>query len=64
MKILFVCYGNICRSAMAEAMFRDIINKKGLQDEIMIDSAATSTEEIGDPMYPPAQKKLNEEKIP
>ena len=46
-KVLFVCHGNICRSTMAQFMFQDMVNKKGLADRFYIDSAATSTEEIG-----------------
>lgn len=62
-KILFVCHGNICRSAMAEAMFRKMAAERGL-DDIAIDSAATSREEIGNSMYPPAQAKLHEKHVP
>lgn len=61
-KILFVCHGNICRSPMAEFVFKDMINKKQLQSDFYIASAATSTEEIwngiGNPVYPPAQREL------
>lgn len=59
-KILFVCHGNICRSPMAEFIFKDLINKKGIADRFYIASAATSYEEIGNPVYPPARRKLNE----
>lgn len=64
-KVLFVCHGNICRSAMAECMLRDMLSREysPLRD-IEVDSAATSREEIGNFMYPPAKKKLNEKGIP
>ncbi len=61
-KIMFVCHGNICRSPMAEFVFKDIINKRGLQDMFFVSSSATSTEEIwrgiGNPVYPPAKREL------
>ncbi len=60
-KILFVCHGNICRSPMAEFVMKDMVKKKGVQDMFEIASAATSTEELGNPVYPPARKKLQEE---
>lgn len=50
-KILFVCHGNICRSTMAEFVFKDMVNKAGLSDLFFIASAATSTEEIGNPVH-------------
>ena len=62
-KILFVCHGNICRSPMAEFMLKDMAEKAGLADQLVIDSAATSTEEIGNPVYPPARRKLAEHGI-
>ena len=62
-KVLFVCHGNICRSTMAESMFNDMIRKQGLSDRFSCDSAATSTEEIGNPIYPPARRKLLQEGI-
>ena len=62
-KILFVCHGNICRSPMAEFVMKDIAAKAGLSDEFLIESAATSTEEIGNPVYPPARRKLQEHGI-
>ena len=62
-KILFVCHGNICRSPMAEFVMKDMVQAAGLQDEIYVESAATSTEEIGNPVYPPARRKLAEHSI-
>ena len=59
-KILFVCHGNICRSPMAEFVMKDLVKKAGLESEFRIESAATSTEEIGNPVYPPARRKLAE----
>ena len=50
-RILFVCYGNICRSPMAEFMMRDLCEKKGVADKVFIESAATSTEELGNPVH-------------
>ena len=57
-RILFVCHGNICRSPMAEFVMNDLLEKAGLAGEIRVESAATSTEEIGNPVYPPVQKLL------
>ena len=57
-RILFVCLGNICRSPMAEFVMKDLVEKAGLAEEFLIGSAATSTEEIGNPVYPPARRKL------
>ena len=62
-KILFVCYGNICRSPMAEYVMKDLVKKAGLEEQFEIASAATSTEELGNPVYPPAQRKLAEHGI-
>ncbi len=77
-KILFVCHGNICRSPMAEYVMKDMIRRrsaqsrslpgkkgpgKALEDEFEIASAATSREEIGNPVYPPARRKLAEHGI-
>lgn len=62
-KILFVCHGNICRSPMAAYVMKDLVEKAGLQDEFVIDSAATSREELGNPVYPPAKRKLAEHGI-
>lgn len=57
-KVQFVCYGNICRSPMAEFMFKKLVNEKGCADDFIITSSATSYEEIGNPVYPPARKML------
>ena len=62
-KILFVCHGNICRSPMAEFVMKDLVKKAGLEEQFQIASAATSTEEIGNPVYPPARRKLAEHGI-
>ncbi|WP_299966988.1 low molecular weight protein-tyrosine-phosphatase [uncultured Oscillibacter sp.] len=62
-KILFVCHGNICRSPMAEFVMKDLVKKAGLESQFQIASAATSTEEIGNPVYPPARRKLAEHGI-
>ena len=57
-KILFVCHGNICRSPMAEFVMKDLVKKAGLGAQFTIASAATSTEELGNPVYPPARQML------
>lgn len=57
-KILFICHGNICRSVMAEFVFKQLAAQTGLSDCFEIDSAATSTEEIGNPIYPQALQCL------
>ena len=62
-KILFVCHGNICRSPMAEFVMKDMVRRAGLDSEFQIASAATSNEEIGNPVYPPARQKLWEHGI-
>ena len=62
-KILFVCHGNICRSPMAEFVMKYLVKEAGMEDQFEIASAATSTEEIGNPVYPPARRKLEEHGI-
>ena len=63
-KVLFVCHGNICRSTMAQSMFQDMVNKKGLSDRFEIDSAATSREEIGNGPHYGTVSKLRSVGIP
>lgn len=62
-KILLICHGNICRSPMAEFVMKDLVKKAGLSSQFHIESAATSREEIGNPIYPPARRKLTEHGI-
>lgn len=62
-RILFVCHGNICRSPMAEFVMKWLVKEAGLEADFHIASAATSTEEIGNPVYPPARRKLAEHGI-
>ena len=62
-KILFVCHGNICRSPMAEFVMKKLVRDAGLEREFEIASAATSREELGNPVYPPARRKLMEHGI-
>lgn len=61
-RIMFVCHGNICRSPMAEFIFKDLIKKQFIEDKFFVASSATSTEEIymgiGNPVYPPAKEEL------
>ena len=63
-RVLFVCHGNICRSTMAQSMFQDMVNKKGLSDRFEIDSAATSREEIGNGPHYGTVSKLRSVGIP
>ena len=62
-KILFICHGNICRSAMAEFILKKLVRDIGAERDFEIASAATSAEEIGNPVYPPARRKLAEHGI-
>lgn len=66
-KIMFVCHGNICRSPMAEFIFKKLINEKEIADQFVVSSCATSTEEIwngvGNPVYPPAKRELAKHNI-
>ena len=63
-KILFVCHGNICRSVMAEMVMRHLVAQAGREDEFVIDSCATSREEIGNDIYPPAKRCLSAHNVP
>ena len=63
-KVMFVCLGNICRSPMAEFILKDMVKKRGKAADFQIASSATSTEEYGNPLYPPAERKLSQEGIP
>ncbi len=63
-RIIFCCHGNICRSPMAEFIFKDKILSRGLNDRFYVESAAVSTEEIGNSIYPPAKRCLNAHGIP
>lgn len=58
-KVLFICHGNICRSPMAEFLLKDMVKKRGIERRFYISSAATSTEEIGNPVHPGTRKILN-----
>ena len=62
-KVLFICHGNICRSPMAEFVMIKLARDAGRDREFFIESAATSTEELGNPVYPPARRKLAEHGI-
>lgn len=59
-KILFICLGNICRSPMCKYYFQDLVEKQGLADLFFIDSAATCSEEIGNPVHPGTRRKLTQ----
>lgn len=63
-KILFICHGNICRSPMAECVLKHMVKNQGRAGDFFVDSAATSREEIGNPIYPPAVRKLKAEGVP
>lgn len=63
-KVMFVCLGNICRSPMAEFVFKDYVRKQGKENEFYIESSATSNEEYGNPVHRGTVRKLNEEGIP
>ena len=57
-KIMFVCHGNICRSPMAEFIMKQKVEERGIEEDFYIESCATSSEEIGNPVYPPAKQVL------
>lgn len=63
-KVLFICHGNICRSPMAEFVMKQLVAEAGREKEFQIESAAVSTEEIGNDLYPPAKRKLTEKGVP
>lgn len=67
MRIMFVCHGNICRSPMAEFVFKDMIKSRGIESDFVVCSSATSTEEIwngvGNPVYPPVKALLDSKGI-
>ena len=63
-RIMFVCHGNICRSTMAEFVRKDIVKKNGLENEFLIRSSATSTEEIGNDTHWGTKKILDEMGLP
>lgn len=63
-KVIFICHGNICRSTMAEFVFKDMVRKAGLEADFHIESAATSREEIGNDTHPGTKRKLTEQGIP
>ncbi len=62
-KIMFVCHGNICRSPMAEFIFKKMVKDEGMEADFYIASSATSSEEIGNSVYPPAKKELKKHGI-
>ncbi len=62
--ILFVCHGNICRSPMAEFIMKGLISNRGLSADFLVESCATSTEELGNDVYPPAKDELRRRGIP
>ncbi len=63
-KVLMICHGNICRSTMAEFVLKDMVKKQGMEDNFIIDSAGTSSEELGNDTHPGTKRKLYEQNIP
>lgn len=63
-KVLFICHGNICRSPVAEFVFKNMVREAGLSDAFLIESAATSREELGNDIYPPAKRSMDAHGIP
>ncbi len=64
LRILMICHGNICRSPMAERLLRHLLEEAGLADQVQVDSAAVSSEELGNPIYPPARRMLEAHGLP
>ena len=62
-RVLFVCHGNICRSAMAEFIFKTLVKARGVENQFYIESAAVSAEDLGSPIYPPAKRCLSQHGI-
>ena len=62
-KILFICHGNICRSPLAEFIMKELVKENGMEKDFYIASAATSREEIGNPIYPPVRRILDKKGI-
>lgn len=58
LKVMFVCYGNICRSPTAEFVFKDIVKKNGMEKDFVVVSSATSSEELGNPVYSPSREEM------
>ena len=63
-RIMYVCHGNICRSPMGEFICKHLVKQMGLTGKIHVSSSATSTEEIGNPVYPPARREMDKRGIP
>lgn len=63
-RVLFICHGNICRSVSAQYIFEQLVKENKREAEFVIDSAATSTEEIGNPIYPPMRGALESHGVP
>ena len=63
-RILFICHGNICRSPMAEFVFKALVRSRGLENQYYIESAAVSDEEWGNSIYPPAKRCLRQHGVP
>ena len=63
-RLIFICHGNICRSPMAEFVMKALVRSRGLEDHYYIESAAVSTEETGNPIYPPAKRCLTQHGVP
>lgn len=64
LRILFICHGNICRSPMAEFILKALVKARGIEEDFHIESAAVSSEEIGNGIYPPAKRCLSQHGVP